>query len=43
MAPENTSLGVIQGGTAKMSNFKDNDKIHYYVVKTKCESALLQA
>ena len=43
MVPEHTSLGVLQGGTAKMSNFKDNDKIHYYEVRTKCESALLQA
>ena len=30
MVPENTSLGVLQGGTAKMSDFKDNDKTHYY-------------
>ena len=27
MVPENTSLGILQDGTAKMSNFKDNDKI----------------
>lgn len=30
MVPENTSLGILQDGTTKMSNFKDNDKIHYY-------------
>ena len=30
MVPENTPLGVLQGGTAKMSDFKHIDKIHYY-------------
>lgn len=41
MVPENYIIGysyVIY--TAKMSNFKDNDKIHYYQVRIKCESAI---